>query len=169
MVARYVDALAVLEHAALVDAADDAVGIGLLDQNRNQTVVEQQLSADRAAALGEEDIDKLGIGYRNARKISLIQLLVKREIAALFQLGGAVLKGGDAHLGTLGIEHDRHVLSALGDRLADVREHARKRVMGSVGHVDSGYVHSRVDHLQEHFLGVARGTDGTYDFCFSHC
>ena len=61
MVARYVDALAVLEHAALVDAADDAVGIGLLNQNRNQTVVEQQLSADRAAALGEEDIDKLGI------------------------------------------------------------------------------------------------------------
>ena len=61
MIAGNIEALAVLELAALVYAADNAVGANLLHDERNHTVVKQKLSADSLRALVEEQVDTLWI------------------------------------------------------------------------------------------------------------
>ena len=168
MIAGDIDALAVLDDAALVYAANDAVGIDLLDHNGNQTVVKQQLSADRGAALVEEDVDELRVGNRNSVEIALIALLVECEIRAFLQGRLSVGKGSDSDLWSLGVEKDSDVLSALGDRLTDRLENDRQVLVGAVRHIDSGNVHARVDHLEQHRLCIAGRAYRADNFCFSH-
>ena len=116
MIAGDIDALAVLDDAALVYAADDAVGIDLLDNNGNQTVVKQQLSADCGAALVEEDVDELRVGNRNSVKIALIALLVECEIRAFLKGRLSVGEGSDSDLGSLGVKKDSDVHGSSGKR-----------------------------------------------------
>ena len=57
MISGNIYALAVFENSALVNGAHNAVGKNLFGDDRDKTVVEKKLPADRRFSLAEEDID----------------------------------------------------------------------------------------------------------------
>ena len=159
---RKAHALAVGQHAAGGDAADDVrVGRGG-DGQRDEPVVDEHGVA-RLEILREP-----GIAHGHALGIAGDGLGRERERVAAVQLDLPVFKRADAVLGALRVEHDGDGQVELRAQLLDAVDAYLVLGVRAVGKVQARDVHAREHHGAQRLLAVAGGADGADDLRFSH-
>ena len=159
---REAHALAVREHAAGGDAADD-VRVGRGGDGQGDEPVVDEHGVARLKILREP-----GIAHGHALGIAGDGLGRERERVAAVQLDLPVRERADAVLRALRVEHDGDGQVELRAQLLDpVNAHL---VLGvrAVGKVQARDVHAREHHGAQRLLAVAGGANGADDLRFSH-
>ena len=159
---REAHALAVREHAAGGDAADD-VRVGRGGDGQGDEPVVDEHGVARLKILREP-----GIAHGHALGIASDGLGRERERVAAVQLDLPVRERADAVLRALRVEHDGDGQVELRAQLLDPVDAHLVLGVRAVGKVQARDVHAREHHGAQRLLAVAGGADGADDLRFSH-
>ena len=154
-----VDALALADQAVVQDDAVHVLAVDGLDLEADQAVVDQDdgalLSLGRKLEVVEGNVGGvaepvLGRGLRGDDDL----------VAGVDLDLGVALEQTGADLGALGVEQDADGLANLGGAATDALDATLVLLIGTVGEVETGDVHARLDHLANSLVVVTGGTHG---------
>ena len=157
-----VDALVVADRAADDDLGVDVVAVDLGDAQPDLAVVDQDLVAGRHVTrqAGVRRPAHLGRALDVARG--------DRERGAGLEHDRAVGERLEPDLGALEVREDRHAVTRLVGREADVAVGRLVVGVGPVAHVEPGDVHAGLDQLTDGLQAAGRRTQRAHDLRLGH-
>ena len=160
-----VDGLVVGKLSAGDNGAADVLPLHLGHGKLHKAVV------DEDAGAGGHFVMEVVIGHGDPVFVPVPLPGGKGEPLAFSEGDGSVLKGADADLGTLGVQHGGHRAALLIPDAAQSAVGGQVAFVGAVGEVETGAIHAGADKTAEHLVIVHGGTKGANHFRFTqiHC
>ena len=147
---RQVDALAVGQSPADLDARDHALGVRFGDREAHLAVVDQQRMA------GRDRRENFRMRQVGALCIARGRIAIEHETVALRHHGLAADEGAEPQLGTLQIDQDADRPAGVLLEAADRRHQFAHAVLAGVTHIDAEDVGAGRKQLRDH-AGVGGG------------
>ena len=160
--AGHIDALLVLDLAAIQYGADDVGVVHGLDLQLDQAVVQHDgtvrlhVHGQILVGDGADLVGALHIAGGQGKGLAGNQIL------------NAVLKVLQADLGTLGVQQCGHGLTQLLAQSLQLFKAAQMLLVGTVGKIEAGHVHAVGDQIAQHAFLIGGRAKGANNFRLSH-
>lgn len=162
MLTRQVDALAVLDAAAVFHPAHHVGAIYPQHRQADKAVIQQNGSA------GHHVPGQVPIGNRAAVHAALAVVGGKGELLALREHCCAAFKGAQTDLRSLGVQQCGHRQVHLLPQSLEGVQPFFVLFVAAVGEVEPGHIHARKKHIPQDLRGIGGGPQSADDFCFTH-